>query len=370
MQERIYALNHAPIPFYFSQNARDFIVREIPLYAFSNKGEHHILHVRKKGLSTQEMLKILSNVLGCRIQEFGYAGLKDKSATTTQYLSINKKFTKDLAIHLPVLKEQGIKILDETYHDNKIKLGHLKGNSFFIRLKKITPLLAMQLENAIQKIRTQGLPNYFGYQRFGKYQDNHKEGQKIAHKQKKYRNKTLQNFLLNSYQSELFNQWLCRRIKLAKIFAHFSTKEIPRALKLEGFDLEPQSIPLLKNQPHFFKILKGDVLEHYPFGRLFCTNLDENDVMRFFQKSLAPTGLLCGRGAFLAQDDARKIEELFIDDKMDCNSTRRYAWVWPEEVTYRFLEKEAWFEMGFYLPKGSYATIFLEELAHQEISIH
>lgn len=369
MQEKIYALNHSPIPFYFSQNPRDFMVREIPLYEFSNQGEHLILNLRKKGLNTQDVIKILASFLGCKTQEIGYAGLKDKSATTTQYFSIHKKYNSHLLSHIQKLEERGIKILSQTYHHNKIKLGHLKGNDFFIRLKKVTPIMAQQMIQAIETIKLQGLPNYFGYQRFGKDQNNHLEGKKIVHHEAKYRNKTLQNFLISSYQSHLFNQWLSYRIKLSRIFAHFSVAEISQALQIENINWDKEIIKKIKTQKHFFKIFDGDVLEHYPFGKIFHTQLEAYDLQRFDEKTLAPTGLLCGKKACLSLKDSQKIEERFMDTKIDAQGSRRYAWIWPENINYRFLEKEAWFEIEFFLPKGSYATIFIEEIAHQPIRI-
>ncbi|MCE3037359.1 tRNA pseudouridine(13) synthase TruD [Helicobacter sp. faydin-H20] len=368
---KIYALNHSPINFYFSQNARDFIVKEIPLYPFSQSGEHVILHIRKKGLSTQDMLKILASHLGCKKEEFGYAGLKDKAATTTQYISINKKFTTTLSSHLDSLKEQGIKILDQTYHNNKIKIGHLKGNSFFIRLKKVNPTMALQIKEAIENIKIHGLPNYFGYQRFGRDGDNYLEGQKIVQSLTKYRNKTLQNFLISSYQSYLFNQWLSYRMKLNKIFQNFAPHEIAQALKQENISLDKSSIISIKNQQQIFKIFCGDVLEHYPFGKTFHTTLQTNDLDRFLQRSLAPTGLLYGKKSFLSLENALTIEQRFLDPALEkyALGTRRYAWVWPEDINYQYKENNAWFEIGFFLPKGSYATIFIEEIAHQTIKV-
>ncbi|WP_104698023.1 MULTISPECIES: tRNA pseudouridine(13) synthase TruD [unclassified Helicobacter] len=369
MTQKIYALNHSPIDFYFSQNPRDFMVREIPLYPFSQHGEHLILNIRKKGLNTQDVIKILSSFLGCKSQEIGYAGLKDKSATTTQHFSINKKFTHNLSSHLKKLEDLGIKILSQNYHNNKIKLGHLKGNDFFIRLKRVTPTNATQIIQAIENIKLYGLPNYFGYQRFGKDKNNHLEGQKIIHKQVRYRNKTLQNFLISSYQSDLFNQWLSYRLKLSKIFFHFNINEIKEALKLENIFWEKEKIKSIKNQPHLFKIFQGDVLQHFPFGKFFHTQLQQEDIQRFKERQLSPTGPIYGKKIFLSQDDSQGIEERFLDPQIYVDGSRRYAWIWPENIHYRYIEQEAWLELEFFLPKGSYATILIEEVAHRPIWI-
>ncbi|TEY31032.1 tRNA pseudouridine(13) synthase TruD, partial [Campylobacter sp. CH185] len=84
----LYSLKHSPINAYFSKNSDDFVVRERPLYEFSGKGEHLILHINKKDLTTNEALKILSEASGVKIRDFGYAGLKDKQGSTFQYLSM------------------------------------------------------------------------------------------------------------------------------------------------------------------------------------------------------------------------------------------------------------------------------------------
>ena len=101
-----YYLTHSPINFFFKHSARDFVVDEIPLYEFSGEGEHLVLKVRKKGLATWEVVSKVANFLGINAREIGYAGLKDKHAMTTQYISIHKRFEDKLS----TMKIDGIKI--------------------------------------------------------------------------------------------------------------------------------------------------------------------------------------------------------------------------------------------------------------------
>ena len=92
-------LTHSPINAHFSKNADDFVVREVPLYEFSGAGEHLILHIAKKDLSTSEAVRLLSEVSGAKMREFGVAGLKDKQGQTFQYISApkNAKFISKMA---------------------------------------------------------------------------------------------------------------------------------------------------------------------------------------------------------------------------------------------------------------------------------
>jgi len=118
----IYPLN-IKNEFHFNSSPRDFTVEEIPLYEFTGEGEHLILKVRKKEMTTWEMLDAISNHVGIRRRDMGYAGLKDKHAMTIQYISV-------MAIHEEKLKaftHDKIKILDTVRHNNKIRVGHLKG---------------------------------------------------------------------------------------------------------------------------------------------------------------------------------------------------------------------------------------------------
>ncbi|MCI6298318.1 MAG: tRNA pseudouridine(13) synthase TruD, partial [Campylobacter sp.] len=163
---------HSGINAHFSKNADDFVVRELPLYVPSKEGEHMMIHVQKKGLSTKEMLSAFSAFTGAKMRDIGYAGLKDKEGLTSQYITIPAKFCGKLSS----FSHQNIKILSSALHANKLRVGHLKGNAFFIRLKKVSKTDALKLEQALANTLKNGVPNYFGYQRFGKFKDNAKSG--------------------------------------------------------------------------------------------------------------------------------------------------------------------------------------------------
>jgi tRNA pseudouridine13 synthase len=355
-------MNHAPVQAYFTKNSNDFVVNEIPLYEFSNDGEHLVLHVRKKDLTTWQMLQIFSETSGAKIRDFGYAGLKDKDGMTTQYISIHKSHEKAFRD----FTHQNIKILNSIYHNNKIKMGHLKGNRFFIRLKKVLPIDAFKIKEAFERVSKEGYPNYFGYQRFGKDGNNFNEGRAILLNEKRERNKKLRDFLISAYQSELFNQWLSKRVEISRYFESFNEKELQSILSWDK-----NSIKEIKRQPQFFKILRGDVCHHYPHGKAFiCENI-EAEVGRFNAKDITVTGLLAGGKTARACGLAGEIEtssfkeaEIFLD-KLD--GTRRFAWNFIENPEFNYKEEDAWVELAFTLTKGAYATVVLEEILHKEI---
>ena len=338
--------------FVFNSSARDFTVEEIPLYEFTGEGEHLVLQVRKKDMTTWEMLDAISNHLGIRRRDMGYAGLKDKYAMTIQYISI-------LAIHEEKLKaftHDKIKILSMVRHNNKIRVGHLKGNRFKIRLKKVLGVQKDKLDSVLKWIKNNGVPNYFGNQRFGNDGDNWVDGKKLIDGELKIRDKKTREFLMGSYQSYLFNRWLSKRMELNMLLEEFSESEAEQVM-----GLPKGSLAGTKEEPNFFKLVEGDTMMHYPYGRVFNVEDLSKEAKRFESKDIAPAGLLAGKKAKLSTSTAGLIEAPFAED-IPLNGTRRYAWIQVTEITKNYVEEKAHYELSFVLPKGSYATNVLDVL--------
>jgi len=117
--------------------------------SLQDEGEHLVLQVRKKDLTTWEMLDAISNHVGIRRRDMGYAGLKDKHAMTIQYISV-------MAVHEEKLKgfaHDKSKILSMVRHNNKIRVGHLKGNRFKIRLKKVLGVQKDKFDSVLKWIK-------------------------------------------------------------------------------------------------------------------------------------------------------------------------------------------------------------------------
>jgi tRNA pseudouridine13 synthase len=349
--KRIYPLN-VKNEFVFNSSPRDFIVEEIPLYAFTGEGEHLVLKVRKKEMTTWEMLDVISNHIGLRRRDIGYAGLKDKHAMTLQYISLPAKLEEKIS----TFTHEKIKILETTRHNNKIRVGHLKGNHFHIRLKKVLGVQKDKLDSVLKWIKANGLPNYFGNQRFGINGNNWEEGKKLIDGTLKMRDRKTREFLMGSYQSYLYNQWLCKRMELNLLLEKFNEEETEQVLKLPKGSLKGT-----KDQPSFFKLLEGDLMMHYPYGRLFEVAALAKEAERFETKDIAPTGLIPGSKTKRATGVAKFFEELF-DEEMKLNGARRYAWIQVTEIKKKYIEEKAHYELSFTLPKGSYATNVLDML--------
>lgn len=347
-------LNHSNIDVLFKQNKDDFVVTEIPLYEFSGEGEHLILKIRKKDLATWDALEIIAKFVGCRSRDIGYAGLKDKNAMTVQSISIHKQYEEKLK----TFNHPNIKILNTTYHNNKIKVGHLKGNGFFIRLKRVNVIDSRKIQSALESIVTLGMPNYFGFQRFGIDGDNYKKGKAIIDGTLKEKRRNLKQMYINAYQSHLFNSWLSKRIEISKLVDAFEPKEI-----YEKLNLPLDVVKRMKKQKHPLKIMTGDLLSHYPFGKIFTIEDLETEADKFYERDRVPTGLLSGKRVKNSVDLAYEIEKQYEAPTGE-DGARRFAWVFPDEVESNYKEDKNWMELKFTLPKGCYATELIAEIIH------
>jgi tRNA pseudouridine13 synthase len=141
----------------------------------------------------------------------------------------------------------------------------------------------------------------------------------------------------------------------------FTVDELQVALEMDKVELEG-----MKKQTHPFKLIHGDVMMHYPYGKLFHYESEE-EVERFNKHDISVSGLLSGKRATRSTGIAAQIESKFDSIESGIDGARRYGWIYPEEIEGQYKENEAWFELHFTLPKGCYATVLIEEIAKREI---
>jgi tRNA pseudouridine13 synthase len=154
----------------------DFYVEEIPLYQPAGQGQHVYVEIEKRGLSTYVAIKLIARALKISPGDIGHAGLKDAQAVTRQTLSIDRTTPEAVA----ALTFPNIKILRVNRHHNKLKIGHLAGNRFVIRVRQVSPE-ALALADAIMAILLEkGVPNFFGEQRFGHRENTHLLGEMMV----------------------------------------------------------------------------------------------------------------------------------------------------------------------------------------------
>lgn len=197
----------------FRSSPEDFIVDEIPAYSPSGKGEHLFITIKKTGWTTLDAMRRLATALEVDPRGAGFAGMKDKHAVTSQTLSFPLPIAK--SPEETVARAQGIsgiEILGFSRHENKLKPGHLVGNRFRITLRGLDAEGLDEVRARLEAIKTTGVPNAFGPQRFGRDGENPERALAFVRGEiRGPRDRREQRLLFSSLQSLLFNRVLEKR---------------------------------------------------------------------------------------------------------------------------------------------------------------
>jgi len=314
----------------------DFRVDEIPAYAPSGSGPHLYLLVEKRGRTTRDVVRSLATALGVAERDAGWAGMKDKEAVTTQWLSFPAPRDPDPAS----LASEGVRVLEVSRHGNKLRPGHSRGNRFSVAVRGGDLARARACAEAL---RERGLANFFGPQRFGAGGDNAAIGKALLlgrpdrpEVRRAGRDRFLRRLCLSAYQSLLFNRWLAERLA-------------------DGL---------------FATALPGDVMKKLDSGGLFTCRDPAADGPRVARFEISPAGPIFGHALRLAEGEPGAREERLLAPEGlklgdfargggEAEGTRRAGRL-PVALTLEACQDG--YRAVFELPKGSYATVVMGEL--------
>jgi tRNA pseudouridine13 synthase len=233
---------------------------------------------------------------------------------------------------------EGYRVLRQLRHHKKLRPGTHKFNQFRLRLREIPQLPEATLQQ-IDSIRTQGLANYFGHQRFGRQQDNVEQALSQLGTRRLSRNR--KSILLSSLRSYLFNQILATRIALG----------------------------------HWQKPLQGDVFMLRGSHSIFSDPLDAALQERFRLQDISNCASLYGSGRNLMSAAAAEIEQQVFTENADItNCLQRHdarlqmrpLRVAAESFNFEFDAAASLLQLELSLPTGSYVTTLLEHFLRLE----
>lgn len=311
----------------------DFQVEEIPAYTPSGSGEHLMVRFEKVGLTTPDAVRQLARALGVNPEQAGWAGLKDRQAVTSQWVTLQGG-TPEAA---RTLEFDGLRVLEAAHHTHKLRTGHLRGNRFTIRVR-CDPAQLHIARVVMAELATSGCPNYYGEQRFGRDARNAEVARSwLIDGGRAPRDRFARKLLASALQSSWFNRWLAERVVRGELQ----------------------------------KAIDGDVMRKEDSGGLFVTD-DLNDATRRVASwEISPTGPIFGAEMRWPERAALVFErELWERQGMSEQAlerarklmpgSRRVARIRPVDV--RVEAFDAGIELAFTLPKGAYATVILREL--------
>jgi len=309
----------------------DFKVDELMPIELSGDGEHLWLKVEKNGSNTDWVAQQLAKFAGLKSLAVSYAGMKDRHAVTTQWFSLHLPGMDDPDFSQLVSDE--FKILQQQRHDRKLKRGALRGNRFSLRIIELQGELEL-LDTRLQKIKQQGVPNYFGEQRFGREMGNLFKAEKLFNRALKKVSKQHRSLYLSAARSWLFNQLLSSRIQ-------------------NDSWLEP---------------VAGDVFMLN--GKSACfTEANLSAVMPRIQAAeINITGCLWGEGDSMATGEVLALEKNIADafpvfsqglESARLKQERRALRLMPENLHWEISDNVL--QLSFDLPAGAFATMVLRE---------
>ncbi len=312
----------------------DFLVEELDAFEASGSGEHLLLTIEKRGMNTAFAARRIAEWAGIRELGIGHAGLKDRHAVTRQRISVHLpgKIAPDLA----ALQSDDLRVLAHAWHAKKLPRGALAGNRFGLTLREVRGGKEA-IEKRLQAIATDGVPNYFGEQRFGRGGGNVDAA--LAMFAGKRMRRDQRTYLLSAARSQLFNQVLAARVEASNW---------NRALDGEVWILDGSR----------------SVFGPEPLNADLARRLAEFDIH--------PSGPLWGRGASRTTQAAADLEAIALADAQSLalregleaaglKQERRATRLRPVDMTWEWLDPST-LQLGFSLPPGTYATTVLAEL--------
>jgi tRNA pseudouridine13 synthase len=318
----------------------DFEVEEIPAYHPCGQGEFLYLWVEKRSMGAEYFVRQIARRLDVPIGEVGTAGLKDRHAVTRQLVSVPARAEDRLA----QLDGDGIRVLTVSRHGNKLRPGHLHGNRFRILIRDVHANADAKLPPLLEQLRRDGLPNFYGPQRFGRDGQTVQLGMAMlkhepppAQLRGYPSNPFLRKLALSAAQSALFNSYLGRRM-------------------IDGL---------------FRRVAAGDVMAKWPFGGMFIAEDAAREQLRFDARETVTAGPMFGRKMFPAAGlaaereaavlaDAGLTRESFAGFGKLLGGTRRHNLVYVDDLT--SARDPDGVRLNFTLPAGSYATVLLREV--------
>jgi tRNA pseudouridine13 synthase len=325
----------------FVSSPETFFVEEIPAYLPSGEGDHTYVWIEKRNLTTLDAVNRLARVLGVDNRDVGYAGMKDRHATTRQWLSlpgVDPARAQEAAV-------EGLRILSTARHRNKLRVGHLHGNRFEICLDDVADLEGIALAKALDELAVTGVPNRYGRQRFGSAGDNLEVGLSVLRGTRRELDGRRRKLLLSAVQSAVFNRVL---------------------------ELRSQESGLLT-------VLGGDILEKVASGGQFASTDAAADQTRVEAGEVVPTAPLPGGRVRSPEPGsaARALEDRALADLgigpdelgqvgRSLPGTRRPVVVRVTLDEPAVAREASRLRLRFSLPPGSYATVVLEALGVEQ----
>ena len=314
----------------------DFRVSEELGFELSGSGEHVFLYLQKRQLNSMDLLSRLARLSGVAERDIGLSGLKDRNAVTRQWFSVGMAGRPEPDWQL-LATDGDVEVLATGRHLRKLRRGVHRANRFKLVLRQLSGD-RQQLESRLQLLREQGVPNYFGEQRFGRNGSTLDQARRwISAGRKVSRNK--RSLYFSALRAYLFNQLLAIRV----------------------------------DQHAWNSVVPGDVcLLHGSRSFFTCSEVEQDTQERVNSGDIHPGLPLWGqekptggvaRSREYADDLAQWQDVCAFLEQSGLDMAWRPARLLPDDFCWQFCDDGS-LQLDFTLGAGGYATALLAEFVH------
>jgi tRNA pseudouridine13 synthase len=381
------------------EQVQDFQVEELPLYSPSGEGQHTFFEIRKVGISTFHAVRAIASALGVPPNSIGYAGLKDAQAITCQVLSVEGIPPEVVtALDLP-----NIRVEWAERHRNRLKIGHLRGNRFTIRVRRVHESALPACQAILDTLGRRGVPNRFGPQRFGQRGDSAHLGRAVVQQDAV---EFIRAFLGRPHPNESLGVGVAREkfdagrwTEAVNLFPSNMADErralqvlirtegdygqayatVPRRLKmflLSAYQSALFNRVLEARLQKLDRVYVGDLAMKHPGRSVFRVEEEDVEQPRADRFEISPTGPIFGFKMIQALGQQGALEaEILAAENLTLEGFRVGGGIKAggERRALRFQvhEPDLWYDEGvmlrFSLPKGCYATAVLAEIMKEPL---
>ena len=141
----------------------DFVVQEESQLVISpRRSSHAVFTLSKSSWDTFDLIDHLARRLGVATADIGVGGMKDRHGSTEQMISV-----RGLRSPPERIDDANFSLRFAGWTDGPMTARDIRGNRFTITLRDLTPLEAGRIARNAPIAAREGFPNYFDEQRFG-----------------------------------------------------------------------------------------------------------------------------------------------------------------------------------------------------------
>jgi tRNA pseudouridine13 synthase len=344
---------------------------------------------------------VLADFLDREPQDFCVAEYKDRETMAVQWISLEHLDPRAL----DNFQHDKLEIIQISRHENKLKREDLAGNRFELVLYDAEKEATEQARNGLSVLSSRGVPNWFGSQCFGFRGTNQFLGWALIKKKWDW---FLHELLVASDGSDDERLQAARRAASMgdweRALERFPEEMTAERNALESLDRYPENLEravevipedrrqyylqslqayafnqfLTERIERYDELVEGDVAYMHESAGCFPVMDPRDEQPRLDRFEISPTGPLYGEKFLGAAEDVGELEDDIIEElelsygdfqrsRYPVQGRRRPLRAPITQIRVQEVEGSE-LELSFFLPRGSYASVVLEELLHRRLN--